>query len=155
MAAASKNTTRHKLTNVSFRNTQLSLPFHPGDHLTRKQLSEDLANDELTTEKRILAAMGLASRNRVESNQPLDFPCIDLGHAQIALFPGETFIGYQLIAQEYAPEQFIMCVAYGDAWTGYLPTDTTFDENFTDTWLWVGKGSENKIRDAIKKVIRK
>ena len=155
MAAASKNTTRHKLTNVSFRNTQLSLPFHPGDHLTRKQLSEELANDELTTEKRILAAMGLASRNRVESYQPLDFPCIDLGHAQIALFPGETFIGYQLIAQEYAPEQFIMCVAYGDAWTGYLPTDATFDENFTDTWLWVGKGSENKIRDAIKKVIRK
>ena len=155
MAAASKNTTRYELTNVSFRNTPLTLPFHSGDHLTRKRLSDDLSNDELTTEKRILAAMGLASRNRVEANQLLDFPCIDLGHAQIALFPGETFIGYQLIAQEYAPDQFIMCVAYGDAWTGYLPTDATFDEKFTDSWLWVGKGSEQRIRDAIKKVIRR
>ncbi|MBA63084.1 MAG: hypothetical protein CMJ76_12035 [Planctomycetaceae bacterium] len=155
MAAASKNTVKHKLTNINFRNTALVLPFHPGAHLTRKQLSEDLENDGLSTEKRILAAMGLASRNRVEANKPLDFPCVDLGNAQIVLFPGETFIGYQLIAQQYAGNNFVMCIAYGDAWTGYLPTDATFEENFTDSWLWVGKGSEKKIREAIKKVIRK
>ena len=155
MAAASKNTIKHSLTNVTLRNTPLSLPFHPGEHLTRQQLSDDLENTELTTEKRILAAMGLASRNRVEAHKPLDFPCLDLGKAQIVLFPGETFIGYQLIAQEYAGNNFVMCIAYGDAWTGYLPTDATFKENFTDTWLWVGPGSEKPIREAIKKVIRK
>jgi len=154
MAQTSRNAQKHKLRTVTVRNTPLSLPFHPGEHLTQKKLSADLENQELTTEKRILAAMGLASRNRVEANKPLDFPCVDLGNAQIVLFPGETFIGYQLIAQEYAGDNFVMCVAYGDAWTGYLPTDATFDENFSDSWLWVGKGSEKRIREAMKKVIR-
>ncbi len=155
MAAASRHTTRFPITQIDVRNTKLSLPFHSGDHLTKEHLTKNLNNDELTTEKRILAAMGLASRIRVEADKPLDFPCVDLGNAQIALFPGETFIGYQLIAQQYAGKNFVMCVAYGDAWTGYLPTDATFNEDFKDTWLWVGPGSEQKIREAIKKVIRK
>ena len=155
MAAASKNTIRYPLNQIELRNAKLSLPFHEGAHLTRMQLTADLYSQSLTTEKRILAAMGLASRNRVEGDHPLDFPCVDLGQAQIALFPGETFIGYQLLAQEYAGENFLMCIAYGDAWTGYLPTDATFAEDFKDSWLWVGPGSEKKIRDAIKKVIRK
>ena len=154
MSIASRNTQKYELKTVTFRIAPLSLPFHPGEHLTQEKLSADLDNPELTTEKRILAAMGLASRNRVEADKPLDFPCVDLGNAQIALFPGETFIGYQLITQEYAGDNFVMCVAYGDAWTGYLPTDATFNENFSDSWLWVGKGSEKQIREAIKKVIR-
>ncbi|MBT6723708.1 MAG: hypothetical protein HOB20_10800 [Planctomycetaceae bacterium] len=154
MARTSRNAQKYKLRTVTVRNAPLSLPFHPGEHLTQKKLSADLDNPELTTEKRILAAMGLASRNRVEANKPLDFPCVDLGNAQIVLFPGETFIGYQLIAQEYAGDNFVMCIAYGDAWTGYLPTDATFEENFSDSWLWVGKGSERQIREAMKKVIR-
>ena len=118
------------------------------------QLTADLYSQSLTTEKRILAAMGLASRNRVEGDHPLDFPCVDLGQAQIALFPVRLLSVINL-AQEYAGENFLMCIAYGDAWTGYLPTDATFAEDFNDSWLWVGPGSEKKIRDAIKKVIRK
>jgi len=155
MAKAADNTKRYQLQQLNIRNTKLQLPFHPGDHLTAKRLEADVANEKLSVEKRILAAMGLASRRRVASGQAIDFPCIDLGAAQILLFPGESFIGYQLMAQAAAKNQFVMCLAYGESWPGYIPTAAIFAENFKDSWLWVGPGSEKAIRQAIDDVLRK
>ena len=142
MAKASEPTKRFEFTELKIRNTKLQLPFHPGNHLTVQQLKTDVANKELSVEKRILAAMGLASRQRVARGQAIDFPCVDLGEAQILLFPGESFIGYQLMAQAAAPDSFVMCLAYGESWPGYIPTAAIFAENFQDSWLWVGPGSE-------------
>ncbi|MBT7917049.1 MAG: hypothetical protein HN617_05860 [Planctomycetaceae bacterium] len=155
MAKAADNTKRFQLQQLNIRNTKLQLPFHSGDHLTVKRLETDVANEKLSVEKRILAAMGLASRRRVASGQAIDFPCVDLGAAQILLFPGESFIGYQLMAQATAKDKFVMCLAYGEPWPGYIPTAAIFAENFKDSWLWVGPGSEKAIRQAIDNVLRK
>lgn len=155
MAKAADNTKRYELQQLKIRNTKLQLPFHPGDHLTVKRLEADIANEKLSVEKRILAAMGLASRRRVASGQAIDFPCVDLGAAQILLFPGESFIGYQLMAQAAAENKFVMCLAYGESWPGYIPTAAIFAEHFKDSWLWVGPGSEKAIRQAIDDVLRK
>jgi len=155
MAKASEPTKRFEFTELKIRNTKLQLPFHPGNHLTVQQLKTDVANKELSVEKRILAAMGLASRQRVARGQAIDFPCVDLGEAQILLFPGESFIGYQLMAQAAAPDSFVMCLAYGESWPGYIPTAAIFAENFKDSWLWVGPGSEKAIRQAIDHVLRR
>ena len=154
MARASSNTTRYPLSEVIVRNAKLTLPFNPGDHLNRARLTRQLNDSELSTEERILAAMGLANRNRVESGQPIDFPCVDFGHAQIVLFPGESFVGYQLMAQKYAGTNFVMCLGYGESWTGYIPTANDFIEKFSDSWLWVGPGSEEQLHKAMMEVIR-
>jgi hypothetical protein len=155
MTKARQNTERHPLIQLVVRNAKLSLPFHPGDHLSKERLSHDLHDKGITDEKRILAAMGLASRKRVERGQPIDFPCIDLGNAQIVLFPGESFVGYQIMAQKQAGASFVMSIGYGECWTGYIPTEEDFANNFSDPWLWVGPGSEARMRKAIEQVIRK
>ena len=98
--------------------------------------------------------MTLSSRMRVVSGSPIDFPVVDLGAAQIVLFPGESFIGYQLMAQEIANAEFVMSVAYGECWPGYIPTQSNFDDKFEDTWLWVGPGSEAASEGALKRVLR-
>ena len=85
------------------RNTELVLEFHPDPSLTEDTLRTALQDKSLSVEKRILAAMGLSSRLRVASEQPIDFPCLDLGPAQIVLFPAESFVGLQLMAQQIAP----------------------------------------------------
>ncbi|MBK8506023.1 MAG: hypothetical protein IPL46_29810 [Saprospiraceae bacterium] len=154
MAKAGENTKRYPLSEVVVRNAKLTLPFHPGDHLTKERLMRDWNNTKLSTALRILAAMGLASRNRVDKGQLIDLPCVDLGHAQIVLFPGESFIGYQLMAQKHAGKNFVMCIGYGESWTGYIPTEKDFLENFSDSWLWVGPGSAEQIRKPIFEVIR-
>ena len=58
-------------------------------------------------------------------------------------------------AQAAAPDAFVMCLAYGESWPGYIPTAAIFSENFQDSWLWVGPGSEKAIRRAIHEVLRK
>jgi len=142
------------LTQVAFRSTKLTLPFHPKASLKVDALEAQVNNKDLRVESRILAAMGLASRHRVARGQAIDFPCIDLGGAQIVLFPGESFVGYQLIAQEMAPDSFVMSIGYGECWPGYVPTKAAFDDNFTDSWLWAGPGSEAQIRKALKEVLK-
>src|SRR5690606_7202125 len=98
-------------------------------------LTAMLQDAEAATTDRILAAMSLASRDRVESGQPIDLPCIDFGPVKLVLFPAESFVGYQLLAQELQPDAFIFCIGYGECWPGYIPTRSAFDDGFTDKWL--------------------
>ena len=150
MVEAWDSTDRLPITTVSFRNAKLELPFHPGNHLTEAALRTSLNDNGKSNEERILAAMGLASRLRSAHDQPIDFPCIDFGKAQMVLFPGETFVAYQLLAQKMRPDSFVMSIGYGECWPGYIPSDSNFDEHFEDKWLWVGPGSEQRIRRALE-----
>ncbi|MDG2384566.1 MAG: hypothetical protein P8N76_23055 [Pirellulaceae bacterium] len=153
MVTAWKNTRRVPLTQVRFRNTQFELDFHPDPSLSEKALANVLADDSKTVETRILAAMGLASRQRVGRRQKIDMPCLDLGEAKLLLFPGESFVGYQLLAQEMCPESFVLSIGYGECWPGYIPTESAFRDAFHDKWLWVAPGSEARIRQAMASVL--
>ena len=128
------------------RNTELTLEFHPDPSLTEDTLRTALQDESLTVEKRILAAMGLSSRLRVASAQPIDLPCVDLGPAQIVLFPAESFVGLQLMAQQLRPDSFVMSIGYGECWPGYIPTEAAFQDGFHEGWQWVARGSEQRIR---------
>jgi hypothetical protein len=97
--------------------------------------------------------MGLASRRRAESGQAIDFPCIDFGCAQLVLFPGETWVGYQLMAQELRPDSFVISIGYGECWPGYIPTPQGFQDNFDNVWYWVGPGSDDQLKAALQRVL--
>jgi hypothetical protein len=97
--------------------------------------------------------MGLSSRQRVATGQKIDVPCVDLGGAQIVLLPGESFVGFQLTAQQLRPDSFVMAIGYGECWTGYIPTDAAFDDGFENSWLWVGPGSEERLDAALQRVL--
>ena len=154
MVASWKNTKKTPLTKIGFRNTKLALEFHPSSKLTRKSLESRLNDKKQKVEARVLAAMGLSSRLRIASGQKIDFPCVDLGAAQVVLFPGESFVGYQLMAQKMRPKSFVMSIGYGECWPGYIPLKQNFKENFGDSWLWVGASSEDRIRVALEKVLK-
>ncbi|HAY83207.1 MAG TPA: hypothetical protein DCY79_25655 [Planctomycetaceae bacterium] len=153
MVAAWKATKRVPLQTVTFRHAELQLPYYSHDVVSQKRLAARLADPKVSTEQRILAAMGLASRQRVAAGQPIDLCCLDLGSAQIVLFPGESFIGYQLMAQQMRPDSFVMSIGYGECWPGYIPTQSAFQDNFHDSWLWVDRGSEARIRTALKSIL--
>jgi hypothetical protein len=153
MVAAWKNTRRVPLTTIDFRKTSLNLEMHPSQRVDIERLQQQLKNETLTTEARILAAMGLASHERLQKKRAIDFPCVDLGEAQVVLFPGEAFVGYQLLAQKMAPKNFVVSVGYGECWPGYIPTDREFNDGFDDSWLWAAPGSEDRIRKALKQVL--
>ncbi|QDS94357.1 hypothetical protein FF011L_31360 [Roseimaritima multifibrata] len=153
MVDAWDNTETMALQQIDFRSRQLDLDFHEGDAFTVKALTAILKDKEEPIRERILAAMGLSSLQRIDAGQPIDLPCIDFGPAQIVLFPGEAFVGYQHIAQQMRPDSFVMPIGYGECWPGYIPTKQAFDEDFGHSWRWVAAGSEAKIRPALQTVL--
>ena len=154
MRRAWEATTKSPLSQVAFRCTQFQLPFHPGEEFTRDALNATLQDDQQSERNRILAAMGLSSLDRIEQGRQIDLPCVDLGAAQILLFPGESFVGYQLMAQRICPESFVLSIGYGECWPGYVPTRAAFEDDFGHSWRWVGPGCEERIRAALRDVMQ-
>jgi hypothetical protein len=155
MAAAWEATERTPLTKVDLRSAPLMLGYYDHPDLSAEKRRNVLSDSTARTEDRIYAAMCLSSRQRVAAGQPIDFPCLDVGSAQVVLFPGESFVGYQLMAQELAPNSMVLSIGYGESWPGYVPTDAAFVDRFHDKWLWVGPGSEKRIRRALEQVLRR
>jgi hypothetical protein len=154
MVASSRNTSRVPLVHVAFRNAPLHLEYSRDEELQPDVLERQLADTSLAVEQRILAALGLASWRRVQRGQPIDMACCDFGIAQLVLFPGEAFVGYQQIARDMNADRNVISVGYGECWTGYIPTQSEFFDGFHESWMWVAPGSETKIREALKQVVR-
>ena len=153
MKAASETAERVPLERVDFRVTALNLEFHDGVEFTESALTETLHDGSADVSDRILAAMGLSSRQRIASGQAIDVPCIDFGPAQIVLLPGEAFVGYQLMAQQMRPDSLVVCIGFGECWPGYIPTRAAFEERFDHGWRWVAPGAEEQIRAALGRVL--
>lgn len=153
MATAWQETKTSPVDRIAFRVTSLELPFYDHAELTREHLETVAQDPAQRTEDRILAAMGLSSRNRVAAGELIDVPCVELGPARLVLLPGESFVGYQLMAQSLAPDAFVVTVGYGECWPGYIPTNAAFADHFHDKWLWVAPGSEEKMQQALKRVL--
>lgn len=153
MRAAWAATKRHPLESVDFRNTKLELDYRPEERFSTVSLMKKLHDPKQTVIERIYAAMSLSSRYRVNERHAIDLPCVDFGPAQLVLFPGEAFVGYQLMAQKTRPDSFVMSLGYGECWPGYIPTKKAFDDKFEDKWLWVPPGCEAKIQSALNRVL--
>ncbi|QDS87447.1 hypothetical protein EC9_16250 [Rosistilla ulvae] len=153
MVAAAAEAQPQPISEYGFRCETFQLPFHEGEEFSRDAMTAMLRDDNASQRDRILAAMGLSSLNRIESGQPIDLPCLDLGIAQIVLMPGESFVEYQLMAQRLRPDSFVMAVGFGESWTGYIPTKQAFDEGFGHSWRWVGRGCEAIIREKLTRVL--
>lgn len=153
MVQAAEAAKPEPISEFDFRCATFQLPFHEGKEFTRESMTTVLQDEKAGEKARILAAMGLSSLDRLEREQPIDLPCLDLGIAQIVLLPGESFVGYQLMAQQIRSDSFVMAVGFGESWTGYIPTKQAFDEGFGHSWRWVGRGSEAIIRENLTQVL--
>ena len=153
MKRAWDSTERFPLERVGFRAVEIDLPFHEGPQFSRDALQKTLDDEKAKVSDRILAAMGLSSLDRLGRGQKIDLPCVNLGRAKIVLFPGEAFVGYQLMAQRMARESFVLSIGYGECWPGYIPTEAAFTDHFNHDWRWAGPRSEARIHDALEKVL--
>ncbi len=153
MKEASTGTTKQSISKSTFRCETFRLPFNIDESLTRESMLRVLHDDATTIENRITAAMGLSSLDRIERGQPIDLPCLELGTSRIVLLPGESFVGYQLMAGRLRDDRLVMAIGYGECWPGYIPTEQAFEEGFDHGWRWVGRGCEAIIREKLDRVL--
>ncbi len=119
-----------------------------------RELEEEIKTDPKPFQQ-CLAAMGLAWRNRLEAGHQVQIPCLDLGQAAFLVLPGESYVEYQLLAQRMRSDDFIMVAGYGEAGTGYIPTENHIalgDPNLGD-WWWIAPGAEPKMNLAIRQAL--
>ena len=155
MKAAWDATVKTPLTSsmISFRNVPLLLPFNDDPPFARDALMQTLEDAQQPEGKRILAAMSLSSLDRVERGQPIDLVCVDFQTAKIVLLPGESFVGYQQLAQSLSGDVLTMSIGYGECWPGYIPTQKAFDENFDHDWRWVAKSAAVPMEKALRELL--
>jgi hypothetical protein len=155
MVEAMAATVRHPLTKLDFRSEPLVLPHREGNQSV-EALRARLADAKQPTFQRALAAMGLSSRTLHPGGHEILVTAIDLGPAQIVLLPGESLVGYQLLAQQLRPDVFVMAVGYGECAPGYIPTDSASREGYADSqgWCWVAPEVESRVTDALRRALQ-
>jgi hypothetical protein len=155
MADAWAATERSPIERVVFRSVPLRLEPRESPGFTVEDLRKRLATDPRPFGQ-CLAALGLSWRARADAGHSIDVPILDLGGAQLLLLPGESYVEYQLLAQRARPGSFVVTMGYGEAGTGYVPTDRHFEEGDTnlDDWCWVAPGSEARMARAIEAALR-
>jgi hypothetical protein len=154
MKTAWKSTERHPIERVDFRSIPLSLPIRTSKGFQEKELLERLKEDKKPFGQ-CLAAMGLSWRKRVEAKQAIDLPVIDFGKAVFALLPAESYVEFQLYAQEVRPKDFVLVAGYGESAPGYIPIERAWKENDSNLsdWCWVDPGSEAIVKKALQQAL--
>ncbi len=151
MSVAWKLTQRRPIKTFDFRVVPLRLEPRDAPGLTVADLNQRLTSDARPFGQ-CLAALGLSWRKRADAGGKIDLPVLDFGFAQLLLLPGESYVEYQLLAQQMRPDSFVMVMGYGESATGYIPTEQAFAEEDTNLrdWCWVAPGSEAAMGAALK-----
>jgi hypothetical protein len=155
MAAAWKATKKTPVTAVAFRSVPLTLEARTTAGFSEEELTKRLRDDPKPFGQ-CLAALGLSWKHRCDAGVPIDVPVLDLGGAALLLLPAESYVEYQLAAQQARPDAFVVVAGYGECGPGYVPVERAFKENDSNLsdWCWVNPGSEKRMTDAIAKALK-
>ncbi len=157
MQKAWEATERYPLENATVRTVPLVLPVRTTEAFTEAEQRAVLANPEAKTFNRNLAAMGLSWRKRQAAGQAIDVCAIDFGKAIFLLMPAESFVAYQLAAQELRPDATVLTSGYGESAPGYIPDTQGIEEGFIEShiWCWVDPGAPAAMHQALRTVLKK
>lgn len=155
MRAAWKATRRFPLDRVGFRSVPMKLAPRRGPGFSLDDFKRILADPKETRLARFEAALGLSWRRRVDAGHHIDVPALELGPARIVVMPAETFVQYQLWAQEMRPDLFVMTLGFGESAPGYIPTAQAAAEGYDDHYSWVAfPECEATMRQALKAALQ-
>lgn len=154
MRRAWAGTKRHPLTEIGFRCVPMRLAPRRGPGFSMEDLRRTLADRSAPRVARFEAALGLSWRRRTDAGHRIDVPAIDFGAAQIVLMPAETFVQYQLWAQEMRPDAMVMTLGFGECAPGYIPTAQAVAEGYNDRYSWIAfPECEGAMREALRKAL--
>ncbi len=153
MVNAWENARQFPLTTLRLRHAELELEPRKTLGFSEAALQARLVDGNDTPFAHCLAAMGLSWRNRVKRQLPISIPCLDLGEVHLMLLPAESYVEYQLYAQQLNDKVPLLVLGYGESAPGYIPTERAWKENDRNLhdWCWVAPGSEARMQNAIRR----
>jgi hypothetical protein len=112
------------ITQVAWQTHEILPPTNPV--WDADKLREMVANDKNAKANRIRPAMVLAWMDRVANKLPIVLSALNVNGVSLLHLPAESFVEYQLRAQQLAPNRFVATAAYGDGGPWYIPTKEEF-----------------------------
>jgi hypothetical protein len=113
-----------------------------------------LQNTDASISARIKAANILAWIDRGPQGRTIELACLAMDPIRILHLPGETFVEYQLWAQNICQDKFVAVAAYGDCAMWYVCTDQAYRDRggYEQTWAFSGP-CESRFKDAIAALV--
>ncbi|MBI1324466.1 hypothetical protein GC170_14950 [bacterium] len=124
--------------------------FKANEDFDYDKLLATVADTKNPTVTRNRNAMFCGWLKRLQSNTPILLGRLDINKGSVITLPAETFVEYQLGAQELRPGGFVACAAYGDGGPWYIPLARSFGEGgYEPSVSLVSKSTEPLYRKAI------
>jgi hypothetical protein len=94
--------------------------------LSAEQLAAAISNKENSVVGRNRPAYELAWLQRLEKKTPIVLSSLRINDITLLHLPSESFIEYQLRAQDFSKDRFVATAAYGDGGPWYIPTKEAY-----------------------------
>lgn len=124
IAASESSLRREPVKTLAWKTVEVLPP--PNEALDAKKLEEQIGNRQNKVVNRNRPSYMLAYIQRYERKQPIILSALHVGPATLLHLPAESFIEYQLKAQQLAPDRFVATAAYGDGGPWYIPTQDAY-----------------------------
>ncbi len=100
------------------------------------------------------AAFNLAWIERVKAKRSVELSCLTIGSVQLLHLPGEPFVQYQLAAQRFQPESFVLVAGYGDCGMSYIGGDRIYTDRggYEQSYAFSGP-CEQLLLSAVDKLL--
>lgn len=133
--------------------TQEILPETDPKYDAAKILAQ-IADKKLAVAGRNRPAYIVSWIRRCEQKIPITLSALHINSTSLVHFPAESFIEYQLRAQEMKPGRFVACAAYGDGGPWYIPTKEAYPQGgYEVSVAWCGPGIDEVLTNGIKSVL--
>ncbi len=122
--AAEKDLQRQPVANAEWRTKEILPPAR--DLLKADELAATISNKQNPVVGRNRPAYELAWLQRLEKKIPIVLSSLRINDITLLHLPSESFIEYQLRAQEFSKDRFVATAAYGDGGPWYIPTKEAY-----------------------------
>lgn len=154
MLASEQQMKRAPLTKIEWRARPVVLKANP--EFPEERMLKVCENAATAPSTRISAAFRVGFIRQSAAGVPIQFTSLFLGDDVCLLhLPGETFLEYQLFAQQQRPGGFVATASYGDGAPGYIPLEKSFAEGgYEPTQAFAAPDSEKVMRETIVELLR-
>ena len=152
MVESEKSAKRVPLTKLAWRHMPVVL--QPDPDFPEERMLKVLQNTETRATTRITAALRIGF---IRHREPIPFTSLHLGDDVCLIhLPGESFVEYQLFAQQQRSGGFVCTASYGDGVTGYIPLEQSFAEGgYEPSQAYAAPNSEKVIKQTLSDLLKK
>ncbi len=128
MDRSASNVERRAIGPIRWKTLDLRLPIRR-DSDSIEALNRQIVDDPGASHRQKLkAAFNLAWIERAKADRRVQLSCLTLGTIQMLHLCGEPFVQFQLAAQQFRPDSFVVVAGYGDCGMGYLGSDRIYTD---------------------------